>query len=215
MSRLLNIHDRLLQAYGPQHWWPAESPFEVAVGALLTQNTNWSNVERAIDQLKQADMLDPEAIASADRERLQELIRSSGYFRQKSERLQTLCRFWIESGGEAGLKALKLHEARKRLLALKGIGPETADSILLYALEKPIFVIDAYTRRIFSRLGVCAADIGYHALQDLFHAELPGDAGLFNEFHALIVEHAKRHCRTRPVCARCPLAADCPSRQSG
>lgn len=213
MSRLgpQQLHDRLLAAYGPQHWWPADSPFEVAVGALLTQNTNWQNVEKAIGGLKKAGLLEPEAIIRADNKTLETAVRPSGFFRQKAARLRILCRFWLDAGGDAGLKALGLEQARKQLLKLNGIGPETADSILLYALDMPIFVVDAYTRRIASRLGLCPPDIGYHALQAYFHQRLPHDVTLFNELHALIVAHAKQHCRVRPGCAACPLATDCPA----
>ncbi len=206
---LREIHDRLLAAWGPQGWWPAETPFEVAVGAILTQNTNWRNVERAIAALREGGLLEAHALREADEAQLQALIRPAGFFRQKAHRLRVLAGFWLDSGGAEALAARPLAPLRRELLALHGIGPETADSILLYALEKPVFVVDAYTRRIFSRLGLCAPDAGYDALQRMFMQALPADAPLFNEYHALIVELAKRHCRVRPRCEGCPLAERC------
>jgi endonuclease-3 related protein len=208
---LAEAYERLLAAYGPQHWWPADTPFEMMVGAILTQNTSWTNVERAIDALKAAGLLDAEAIATCDEPHLAQTIRPSGYFNQKAKRLGLFSRFYLEQGGMPGLR--QLSEPRHALLALHGIGPETADSILLYALDIPIFVIDAYTRRIFARLGLSAPDATYHALQELFHAHLPVEVPLYREYHALIVHHAKEHCRTKPVCAGCPLAGTCPSAQ--
>jgi len=152
----MHIYRTLHQAYGPQHWWPADTPFEVMVGALLTQNTNWKNVEKAIAQLKHADLLHAASIISCPIARLEALIRPSGYFRQKAGRLQGLCRFYVRHGELAGLQNIPTDQLRHMLLELKGIGPETADSILLYALDRPLFVIDAYTRRIFARLGLCS-----------------------------------------------------------
>ncbi len=203
------IYQTLYAAYGPQHWWPGESPLEVAVGALLTQNTNWTNVEKAIANLKAADMLDAGRIIACERHRLETLIRPSGFFRQKAGRLQRLCRFWLERDAPGGLRRMPTSRLRQDLLALHGIGPETADSILLYALERPVFVIDAYTRRIFARLGLTKPGADYQALQDYLSSRLPADTRLFNEFHALLVTHAKRHCRSRPRCQGCPLAPAC------
>lgn len=208
---LLTIYERLLARYGRQYWWPAESPFEVMLGAILTQNTNWKNVEAAISNLKAAHMLDAEKIAACEEAKLGELIRSSGFFNQKAVRLKSFCRFYLDCGGEAGLK--RLDDPRQALLALHGIGPETADSILLYALDLPVFVIDAYTKRIFARLGLSSAKATYHQLQDYFEAQLPRDVRLFNEYHALIVAHAKRHCRVKPLCSDCPLLGLCPTGQ--
>ena len=202
------IHNRLLHAYGRQYWWPADSPFEVMVGAILTQNTNWKNVELAIAKLKNANMLDAERIAACDEARLSELIRSSGFFNQKAKRLVAFCSFYLDHGREAGL--LKLENPRQALLALHGIGPETADSMLLYALDIPVFVVDAYTIRIFSRLGIIRADAVYAETQVLFHKHLQTEAPLFNEYHALIVAHAKRHCHVKPLCVGCPLLDLCP-----
>jgi len=208
-EKLLRIHDLLLAAYGAQHWWPADSPFEVMLGAILTQNTNWKNVEKAIANLKHAGALDAQAILDMDDARLRELIRPSGFFNQKAERLKLFCAFYVEQGKEEGLR--QRPDARAALLALKGIGPETADSILLYALEIPVFVIDAYTRRIFSRLGLISSAADYATTQALFMQHLPVDALFFNEYHALIVTHAKRHCRVKPDCDGCPLSIFCMS----
>jgi len=208
---LMRIYTLLLHAYGPQHWWPADSSFEVMVGALLTQNTNWQNVEKAISNLKSEDMLTAGNIIACEIRQLETLIRPSGYFRQKALRLQTLCRFYRERGETSGLSRVPTHELRQQLLALNGIGPETADSIMLYACKRPVFVVDAYTRRIFSRLGLTDADAGYHALQEFFTSRLTADAELFNEYHALIVQHAKQHCRVKPDCTACPLAHICPA----
>lgn len=207
MTRLQSVHDRLLDHYGPQGWWPAEHPFEMMVGAVLTQNTNWTNVEQAIANLRAAGLLDARAIAHCDEVSLARAIRPSGYFNQKGIRLKTLADFYLTHGGEAGID--QLPDARSALLALHGIGPETADSILLYALHRPVFVIDAYTRRIFGRLGATEPDASYEALQHAFQAELPPDPGLYNEYHALIVMHAKQHCRTHPACPGCPLEKEC------
>jgi len=201
------IHDRLLSAYGPQGWWPADSTFEMMVGAILTQNTSWTNVEAAIANLKAAGLLDARAIAACDEGQLATAIRPSGYYNQKAQKLKIFADFYLGHGGEPGLRTLA--RPRQVLLALHGIGPETADSMLLYALERPVFVIDAYTRRIFSRLGATSPEASYHALQDYFHSGLPASLALFKEYHALIVMHAKHHCRTRPVCAGCPLQDGC------
>ncbi|NWF38560.1 endonuclease III domain-containing protein [Mariprofundus sp. NF] len=207
----LQIFETLLTAYGYQLWWPAESPFEMMVGAVLTQNTNWKNVEQAIGNLKAANMLDAASIACADHEQLAEVIRPSGFFNQKACRLQLFSRFYIAHGEISGLKKQPMAEMRAQLLALSGIGPETADSMLLYGLEKPIFVVDAYTRRIFTRLGLLPEKIDYDGIQNYFHQQLEPQLSLFQEYHALIVEHAKRHCRSQPVCDNCPLHACCAS----
>jgi len=206
------IHDRLLRAYDHQRWWPADTSFEVMVGAILTQNTSWKNVELAIAKLRVAGMLDAESIAACDEARLGELIRSSGFFNQKAVRLKSFSRFYLNHGRETGLAAMD--HPRRALLSLPGIGPETADSMLLYALNIPVFVVDAYTKRIFSRLGLLTADASYAESQQLFHDHLTVEASLFNEYHALIVAHAKRHCRVKPQCVDCPLLDLCPTGQS-
>ena len=208
-KRLLTIHDRLYAAYGPQHWWPGETPFEIMVGAVLTQNTAWTNVERAIANLKAADALDPEAIVDAPHERLAEWLRPSGYFNIKAERLRAFCAWYVEQGGFESLTRLETGALREALIAVKGIGPETADDMLLYAFERPVFVIDAYTRRLFSRHGLITGDEPYDTLRLAIEAALGPDVPLYNEYHALIVRHAKEACRVRPACHSCPVRRGC------
>ncbi len=203
---LLEIYHRMLDALGPQGWWPAESPFEVCVGAILTQNTSWANVERAIANLKASGALSPEALAGMPAERLQELIRPSGFYRQKARRLRAFCRWLLEEGGIDSLSELPTEVLRERLLSIGGIGPETADSILLYAFERPVFVVDAYTHRILSRHRIVDDEVQYQELQELFMRNLPPDVGLFKEYHALFVAVGKRFCKKRnPVCKGCPI----------
>ena len=213
MPDLLHIFQTLLGHYGPRDWWPAETPFEVVIGAILTQNTNWKNVEKAIANLQQADALTLEAILNLERKKLEQLIRPSGFFRQKAERLQLFCRYLQEyhQGILDHLFDQDLNLARKELLSLKGIGPETADSILLYAGQFPSFVVDAYTNRLFSRLGVLSGTEKYAAVRDLFMSHLPQDIQLYNEYHALIVIHCKDFCRKKPLCNNCPCADICPA----
>ena len=202
----------LFETYGPQHWWPGDSPFEIMVGAVLTQNTAWANGEKAIDRLKTADMLEPRAIVDHAPEELAELIRSSGYFNLKARRLQSYCRFFLEAGGLEALAALPTKRLRERLLAVHGVGPETADDMLLYAFERPVFVVDAYTRRIGERLGILTGGAGYEEIRTLFEGALGADVRILNELHALIVHHAKYVCRKRPLCGECCLANDCPGK---
>jgi endonuclease III related protein len=211
INKFSQVYQLLLDTYGNQDWWPAETPFEVCVGAILTQNTNWGNVEKAIRNLKAAGCLTMEALATLSVEELAEPIRPAGFFNVKSARLKEFVRFVGEraDGDLARLFRCDWQELRQVLLTVKGIGPETADSILLYAGNKPSFVVDAYTRRIFSRLGMVDQATGYEQLRGLFMAQLPQEPALFNEYHALIVEHAKRYCKTRPVCAGCCLADCC------
>jgi endonuclease-3 related protein len=210
---LLTIYERLMQAYGPQGWWPGDGPLQVMVGAVLTQATNWRKVERAIARLAEAGMLSAEALALAPREVLEELVRPTGYYRAKAERLQSLARMLLEScqGDIERLKGLPPKALREMLLRVRGIGPETADSILLYALDYPYFVVDAYTRRLFRRLGCGPRGNSYHEWQRFFMEALPPDATLFNEYHALIVRHGKERCRPRPRCPGCPLLDLCPT----
>ncbi len=205
---LTEVFRRLHNAFGPQHWWPGDGPFEVMVGAVLTQNTNWGNVERAIENLKKAGALAPAAIHGMSRERLAALIRPAGYFNVKAERLKSLVGFLVGrySGRVSRMKRVGTERLRRQLLDVKGVGPETADSILLYALERPVFVIDAYTKRVLSRHGIMDASASYDRFQELFHASLPGDVRLFNEYHALLVRLGKDFCRPRPRCERCPLS---------
>ncbi len=205
---LLDIYHRLFAAFGPQHWWPGETPFEVMVGAILTQNTNWGNVERAIANLKAAGILDLHAMAACPPERLAQLIRPSGYYNIKAQRLQAFLQ-WLESRtGAQGLTALKTiptPELREHLLNITGIGPETADSILLYALDRRSFVVDAYTRRYMLRHRLIAATDTYGDVKRLYEESLPRSRTLYNEYHALIVRLGKEICRPRPRCEQCPL----------
>jgi len=215
MTQLRSIYQLLLDRYGPQHWWPAETPFEMAIGAILTQNTNWPNVEKAIANLRDAAALSSEAICFLPRLDLESLIRPSGFFRQKAERLALFsCYLHDHYQGNLELMLQQPPEPlRRELLTLKGIGPETADSILLYAGGHPSFVVDAYTDRLFSRLGLLAGGENYQDIQAFFMQRLPREAQLFNEFHALIVSHCKQHCRKQPRCSDCPLEKICRFRQ--
>ena len=209
MSRqtLTEIYQRLWDRYGPQHWWPGETRFEIIVGAVLTQNTNWNNVEKAIANLKNANALSPEKLHTMAVEYLAPLIRPAGYFNQKSARLKVLVDWLFDryDGSLDALAQLPASTLRENLLALKGIGPETADSICLYAFDKPVFVVDAYTARIFGRHGFLEPGCGYADIQDLFHGSLEADVSLFNEFHALIVRVGKDHCKRKAACDGCPL----------
>lgn len=209
-DRLMALYEAMRAAYGPQHWWPAESPFEVMVGAVLTQNTAWGNVEKAISNLKAASLLEPTALAEAAPDRVAEAIRPAGYFNVKTRRLQAFCRYLVGEGGETALAARETARLRHDLLAVHGVGPETADDMLLYAFQRPVFVIDTYTRRLLARHGLIQGEEGYEALRHGFEAALPPDVALFNEYHALIVRHAKEACRKRPLCDRCCLRSRCP-----
>jgi endonuclease III related protein len=205
---LADVYRRLFDAFGPQQWWPGESPFEVIVGAVLTQNTSWRNVERAIKNLRDADLLDPKTLYDVPVEELEELIRPAGYYRIKARRLRSLLEFLVEryDGSLAAMFATSLPELREQLLAVHGIGPETADSILLYAGGLPSFVVDAYTYRVFARHGWIPFDADYHQIQDYIQGELPRDVPLYNEFHALLVRLGKDYCRkSNPKCGECPL----------
>lgn len=215
-TRLIDIYQRLYAHFGPQHWWPHSTggAFEIIVGAILTQNTAWTNVERALANLRRARMLSPRAIQRTPTTRLARLIRPSGYFNLKAKKLKAFTQYlftahrgklkhWLDSDGT---------RVRAELLSVYGIGPETADSILLYAAHQPIFVVDAYTRRIMARLGLARADATYDELQSLFMQHLPRDEKMFNEYHALFVALGKNICRKRaPRCAVCPLRDVCPT----
>lgn len=228
-SSVAEVFRQLFGAYGPQGWWPLtdckgtnptktgslqgyhpqdftyphtpEQAFEIAVGAILTQNTSWAQAEKAVISLKKSGLLFPSEILKADPLVLGEKVKPAGYFNQKSKKLKTLSEFWMALEESV--------PSRDSLLSLWGIGPETADSILLYVFKVPIFVVDAYTRRIFSRLGIIPFDAGYEEIRSLFENALPSEPPLFQEYHALIVEQAKRYCRTRPLCADCPLQKEC------
>ena len=210
-QQLQDIFTRMLDRYGPLQWWPAETPFEVCVGAILTQNTAWTNVERAIAALKAADLLSAEGLHTVPAEQLAALIRPAGCFNVKSRRLKAFVAWLFEQHGGSLERMFggDWHELRQELLTVPGIGPETCDSILLYAGHKPTFVVDAYTRRLFHRLGLLPEKAGYELTRALFMENLPNHAPLFNEYHALIVEHCKRFCKARRRCAGCPLASRC------
>ncbi len=206
-QHLQELYDILLKAYGPQHWWPGDTPFEVMVGAVLTQNTNWTNVEKAITNLKEAGVLTLEGLSSLEPGRLAGLIRPAGYYNIKAGRLGNLLRM-INEQWEGDLDCFfsqSTDTIRKSLVATKGIGPETTDSIALYAAGRPVFVVDAYTFRILGRHGLAEEDMGYFDLQELFMDNLPPEAELFNEFHALLVRLGKLCCKkTKPKCEGCP-----------
>lgn len=205
---LREIYQRLHKSFGPQHWWPAQEPFEVIVGAILTQNTNWANVERAIANLKKAEVLNPEQLYQLDVNKLAQLIKPAGYFNIKAKRLRNFLKWFIEiyDGDIKRLSLEPIDKAREQLLNVNGIGPETADSIILYAFNKPSFVVDAYTYRIFSRHNLIPAETTYQEIQDFFHTNLENDVSLFNEYHALIVRVGKECCRkNNPKCETCPL----------
>lgn len=210
---LRGIYDRLLADYGPRHWWPGDSAFEIMVGAVLTQNTAWTNVEKAITNLKRARVWSPRAVVESHPRRLASLIRPSGYYNVKAKRLRALCHWVVARGGVHRLAALATDELRAELLAVHGIGPETADDILLYAFERPVFVVDAYTRRVFARLGMITGREPYESLRATFEESLGEDVALYNEYHALIVRHGKDTCRKQPCCQICGLAPSCPSAQ--
>lgn len=209
---LLTLYRELLDHFGSLNWWPADSPFEVVIGAILTQNTTWTNVEKAIANLKNADTISIHSLAKIPVHQLEELIRPSGFFRQKAIRLQNFS-IHLETEWQSSLCDFcsgPLDETRKRLLARPGIGPETADSILLYAACRPSFVVDAYTRRIFERIGALCGSETYSEVRQLFMQELPEDVALYNEYHALIVQLAKTCCRkSKPYCNECPLYKYC------
>ena len=210
MDKTLTIYERLLDHYGPQHWWPAKTDFEVVVGALLMQQTAWANVERAIANLRKEGLLDPHALATASVTRIRRAVRVAGLYRTKPGRLKSFCRHLVERS-DGDLRSFfcgPTEAARADLLAQPGVGPETADSLLLYAGHHPVFVVDAYTVRIGRRVGLFRTE-RYDAVQRYFEDRLPRDASLFREFHALLVLHAKTFCRVRPRCAGCPVRTLC------
>ena len=204
---LIRIYNRLYKFYGPQGWWPGKTRFEIIVGAILTQNTAWTNVEKAIANLKKIGLLSPDKIKEIDKVTLTRLIRPAGYYNIKSKRLKNFINFLFSNyrGDLAGIARNSVDRIRQELLHVNGIGPETCDSILLYAFGKPVFVIDAYTKRIFSRHKFFKEDAGYDEIQRFFMESLPRDKYLYNEYHALIVRLGKEFCRKEPNCKRCPL----------
>lgn len=204
-QQLMTVYQRLFEAYGDQFWWPADSNFEVMVGAVLTQNTAWTNVEKAISNLKHADSLTLESLLALSDEALAQLIRPSGYFNIKAKRLKNLCLWLAENGGESTLVAVDTGTLRSSLLQVNGVGPETADDILLYALARPVFVIDTYTRRLFSKLCLIQGSEPYEDLRQSFEAELEADVSLFKQYHALIVRHAREKCQQAADCRHCEV----------
>lgn len=204
---LQNVYDVLLSALGPQQWWPGESPFEVMVGAILVQNTSWRNVARAIEAIKEEGLLEPARLYAMPEADLAELLRTVGYYRIKARRLRNLLRLIVEDFGGSVERLLSLDAQRLRetLLAVSGVGPETADSIVLYAAEKPSFVVDTYTHRILARHGWIDYAAGYYDIKDYCEAELPQDVQLYNELHALLVHVGHHWCKRIPRCDECPL----------
>jgi len=210
--RLMALYRHLFRHFGPQHWWPARSRFEVIVGTILTQNTAWTNVERAIKRMRAERLLTPGRIDAAPHGTVARLIRSSGYYNMKAKRLKQFTGFLLTryGGRLRRMFQTELPKLREELLAISGIGEETADSILLYAGDRPIFVVDAYTRRVLERHGLVGDRARYREIQRLFMDHLPADAALFNEYHALLVAVGKTYCRNTPRCDVCPLRYDLP-----
>ena len=208
MNKVYEIYNILLEHFGPQGWWPGETPLEIMVGAVLTQNTNWSNVSRAIENLKNENLLIFEKLHDLPVDVLAQKIKPAGYFNIKAARLKNLLNF-VEREHNGSLEEMfkqDMHRLREEILTVKGIGPETADSILLYAGNRPVFVIDAYTHRIFARHNIVADEDGYYELQEYFMLSLPEDIELYNEYHALVVRLGKEFCKkSKPLCSRCPL----------
>lgn len=204
---LKEVYQILSSAFGPQYWWPAQTLFEVMVGAILVQNTNWANTERAIHNLKVKKLLSPQKLKAIGLKSLSTAIKPAGYFNVKAKRLKNFINFFFKAyrGNLIKMKSQDGEILRRQLLDVNGIGPETVDSILLYALDKPYFVVDAYTKRVFSRHGFLKGKLEYAQVQKFFTERLPRNRKLYNEYHALIVRLAKDFCRTKPLCERCPL----------
>jgi len=206
-NKLLHMFALMKEKFGPQAWWPGDTPLEIMTGAVLTQNTNWKNVEKAIENLKNSGILSLDALQKISPVNLATLIRPAGYYNIKARRLKNLIAF-ISIKYENDLDKFLREETnimREGLLSVNGVGPETADSIMLYAAERPVFVIDTYTHRILSRHDIIDENIQYYELQELFMENLPEDTSLFNEFHAQIVQTGKNFCKKRPQCEECPL----------
>lgn len=205
-----SLYDVLLHAYGLQNWWPGrENPFEVVVGAILTQRTTWANASKAVDVLRQAEALTPEAIRGIERADLEELIRPAGFYRAKAATLRAFCDQVEKAGGLSQFLSMSTLALRFALLSIRGIGDETADAILIYAAGKPSFVVDAYTRRLLERLGLIFGGESYAEIQAAFTTALPRDVAVYAELHALIIHHGKAHCRAQPHCESCPLMESC------
>ncbi len=206
-EKLTEIYELMHKRYGPQHWWPGNSTFEIIVGAILTQNTNWANVEKAIANLAAADCLCPEKLYEMDTSELAAIIRPAGYYNIKAKRLGNFLTWLFKEhdGSLAAIANYDVYSLREELLRINGIGPETADSICLYAFEKPVFVVDAYTCRVLVRHGLIEPEAGYEQIREFFEAALPNDVPLFNEYHALLVRVGKEHCKPKPKCQGCPL----------
>lgn len=207
-SKINSIYQKLYDYFGPQYWWPADSPFEVIVGTILTQNTSWANVEKAIDNLKDNALLKPQKIYRLSQRRLARFIKPAGYYNIKAKRLKEFMNFFfnVYQGNLKKMLKENTQELRSQLLSVNGIGPETADSILLYALDKPIFVVDAYTRRILTRHKIIREETTYPEIQNLFMQNLKNKVELFNEYHALLVKLGKDFClKSKPRCDICPL----------
>ncbi len=222
------VFQKLLKNYGLQGWWPtcsnygspqyrpdnalrpldSQEKFEICIGAILTQNTSWTNVARVMPLLKQQHLFNEKKLNQIDLDTLSQMIKPTGYYNQKAQKIKNFAHYIVQNPLEK-LFQLSTPDLRKTLLELSGIGPETADDIILYAAQKPIFVIDTYTKRIFSRLGFCQTNISYSDLQTIIMKNLPSNAPLFNEYHALLVKLAKEHCQTKPKCALCPLFSLC------
>ena len=213
-ARLRRVYRRLRRQFGHAGWWPGETPFEVCVGAILTQNTSWANVEKALDVLRRRGRLSFEGLRFLPPSRIAPLIRSSGYYNVKARRVKAFLEFLArEYGGRVERMAGEDPSAlRGKLLTVEGIGRETADSIVLYAAGLPLFVVDAYTRRVFGRLGLLRGDEAYDEIQELFMGRLPLDVALYYDYHAQIVKLGKDVCRPRPRCGECPLDGICPRR---
>jgi len=207
-ASLLNIYKLLYKNFGPRHWWPGETKLEIIIGAILTQNTAWGNVEKAISNLKKADLLKVKKLSQLPRKRLSMLIKPAGYYNIKSQRVKNFLNF-LNTSYNASIDKMfgtKTSRLRQELLDIKGIGPETADSILLYAGQRPVFVVDAYTKRVFSRHSYIQEESSYEEVQGFFVKNLPKDVRLFNEYHALIVELGKNLCKSKkPLCSKCPI----------
>jgi len=216
MKTIAEIYDILYSAYGPQRWWPGEGQFEIILGAILTQNTTWHNAALAISNLAAADLLDPDALLAAKEKDIKTLIAPVGFFNVKYERISNFLNYFKQHEMDfERFRHLPVDELRTELLGINGIGPETADSILLYAFERPVFVVDAYTRRLFSRLGYCWMEkASYEKIQSFFMEGLPSDTQTYNEYHALIVVHGKNTCMKRtPMCLACCLSSFCAAHQ--